>query len=329
MIDRSEITGRGAFTPRPLRPAALLLGSVLMVGLALPAMQRGPAPETAAAKPRVVIVSWDGAKPSILRALVNGGKLPALKALRDRGCWTWEAQTIVPSLTLPSHVSMLTGVPPAGHGITWNAYRPEAGPVKVPTVFDVAHGAGLVTAMVYGKEKFHHLERPGTVDASEYVKGSAGEVSDAALRVIKSRNPDLLFVHFGAPDDAGHDWGWGNERAGVPPSPPYLEAIERCDAALARLVESLEKDGRWSRTLLILTADHGGHDKTHGSADPEDMTIPWFAVGGMVAVRGPLSATVHTEDTAATAVAALGLAVPGSWTGKVAPIFESPLKKAA
>lgn len=329
MIDRSEITGRGAFSPRLFRPAALLLGSVLMAGQAVPAMQTAPSPKAAPARPRVVIVSWDGAKPSILRALVNGGKLPALKALRDQGAWTWEAQTVVPSLTLPSHVSMLTGVPVALHGVSWNSYRPGAGPVKVPTVFDVAHGAGLVTAMVYGKEKFRHLERPGTLDASEYVKGSAGEVADAALRVIKSGNPDLLFVHFRAPDDAGHDWGWGNERAGVPPSPPYLEAIEQCDAALARLVESLEKDGRWSRTLFILTADHGGHDKTHGSADPEDMTIPWFAAGGMVAVRGPLSLQVHTEDTAATAVAALGLAIPRGWTGKVAPIFESPLKKAA
>lgn len=95
-------------------------------------------PTEASPKPRAVIVCWDGAKPAVLRNLLTGGRLPVLKALMKDGCWTWSAQTIVPSSTLPSHVSMLTGVPPAIHGVTWNSERPEKGPLQVTTVFSIA-----------------------------------------------------------------------------------------------------------------------------------------------------------------------------------------------
>ena len=67
----------------------------------------------------MIIVSRDGAKPAVLNELVQKGRLPALKNLMAEGCWTWSARTILPSSTLPSHVSTFTGVPPKTHGITW------------------------------------------------------------------------------------------------------------------------------------------------------------------------------------------------------------------
>jgi len=44
----------------------------------------------------VVIVSWDGGKPSVIRQLVAEGKLPTVKALLAEGSYSWTAQTIVP-----------------------------------------------------------------------------------------------------------------------------------------------------------------------------------------------------------------------------------------
>lgn len=300
-----------------------LLGRVLPSAVFCAAVTLGPAawsapPQTTKAPPhpRAIIVCWDGAKPSVLEDLLEKGQLPALKALMKDGCWTWTAQTIVPSSTLPSHVSMLAGVPPALHGVTWNSDRPEKGPLQVSTVFSVAKSRNLTTAMVVGKTKLRLLDAPGTVDADCLVEGTAEEVSQGALEIIGQFDPDLLFVHFAQPDAAGHESGWGDTSAGTAPSAEYLSALRACDAALGTLTRRLKAGRRWDRTLMILTADHGGHAKNHGSADPQDTTIPWIAAGPLVEARGPLKSPVHTEDTAATALAALGVALPGSWTGR-------------
>ena len=286
-------------------------GIASAAGKGASADSKHPPPE-----PRAIIVSWDGAKPSVLRDLLADGRLPVLKALLREGCWTWSAQTILPSSTLPSHVSMLTGVSPEIHGVTWNSNLPEKGPLKVETVFSIAKASGLKTAMVVGKAKLRLLDEPGTLDADLLVEGDAGAVSRVARTVIEKSDPDLLFVHFAQPDAAGHEKGWGDTRDAIAPSAEYLSALRACDAALGTLVKRLKAGKRWDRTLLILTADHGGHAKNHGSADLQDTTIPWIATGPLVVARGALKTAVCTEDTAATALTALGVAVPDSWTGR-------------
>jgi predicted AlkP superfamily pyrophosphatase or phosphodiesterase len=293
----------------------------LLAALACSTFAAGPTPVKGPshAPPRVVILSWDGAKPDVLRSLLAQGHLPTFKGLQDGGRWTLEAHTIVPSLTLPSHVSMTTGLLAAGHGVTWNSDRPDKGPLKVPTVFSLAREAGLRVALIVGKTKLALLAGPGAPDCQVVKEGGPEDVARLAVQAVRQRDPDLLFVHFGAPDAAGHDFGWGDTAAGRPPSPEYEAALCSCDEATGKLLAALRSDPRWAHTLLILTADHGGLDKNHGGEDPQETTIPWIASGGLVAARGVLKVPVHTTDTAATALAALGLNVPADWNGKPVP----------
>jgi hypothetical protein len=96
------------------------------------------------------------------------------------------------------------------------------------------------------------------------------------------------------------------------------------DAAVARLRVAADRAFGEGAYALIITADHGGHDRDHGSDDPRDMTIPWIAWGRGV-TPGPLNAPVRTMDTAATVVWLLGLDEPAGWVG--APIvsaFDQP-----
>src|SRR5665213_847498 len=108
----------------------------------------------------VFIISFDQGNPD----LIEKADMPVFHKMAAEGAHTWEAYTIIPSLTLPSHTSMLTGVGPQKHQVLWNDYEPEKGPVKVPTIFSIAKEHGFVTAMFVGKEKFKHLDIPGTVD---------------------------------------------------------------------------------------------------------------------------------------------------------------------
>ncbi|GBC98446.1 hypothetical protein HRbin17_00958 [bacterium HR17] len=264
----------------------------------------------------VIVISWDGGKPSVMRQLVQRGQLPTVQALMQEGTYTLTAQTIVPSSTLPSHASMLTGLRFERHGVNWNSYIPERGAVKATTVFELAKRAGLRTAMVFSKEKFKHFAKPNTVDVVEYVRGNAEKVAEVAVRVLTTQKPNLLFVHFHDPDSAGHAYGWGNEAKGVPPSDEFLAALRRCDEATGAIVRALKAARVWQTALVIVTADHGGHDRTHGTANPEDVYIPWIAAGGLAAKRGEIKQTVRTMDTAATALAALKVAVPPDWDGQ-------------
>ena len=86
----------------------------------------------------VVIVSVDG-----LRADAVVPALNAFATLRRRGVSADAASTIRRSTTLASHASMLSGVDVDVHGMTWNAWRPERGRIRFPTVLQVAARAGL------------------------------------------------------------------------------------------------------------------------------------------------------------------------------------------
>jgi predicted AlkP superfamily pyrophosphatase or phosphodiesterase len=113
-----------------------------------------PAPRGPAAAEHVLIISVDGLRPDAIDA---AGALN-LQALIRRGTYCPKAETVRPSVTLPSHTSMLTGLDFPRHGVVWNNFRP--GHIGHSTVFSVAAGAGLSTAMFFSKEKFHYLADP-------------------------------------------------------------------------------------------------------------------------------------------------------------------------
>ena len=66
---------------------------------------------------------------------------------------------------------------------------------------------------------------------------------------------------------------------------------------------------------VIVTADHGGHDRTHGTEMPEDMTVPVFLCGPDFAPGHELE-SYHITDLAPTIVKLLGADRPREWEGK-------------
>lgn len=260
----------------------------------------------------VIIVSMDGARPDYVLSV----QATNIQAMAAQGAFSWQAQTVNPSVTLVSHASMLSGCQPAKHGIDWNDWQPEKGFIKTNTCFELVKKSGGGTAMFVGKEKLRHIAKPDTLDKFEWVKGSAETIAIAAAVYFKTNQPALMFVHFQDPDAAGHGFGWG--------SLPYLTAIKNCDQGIGILRIGVERAGLASRTLFIITADHGGHQRTHGTKDVRDMTIPWIAYSPGNVVAGEIQGSISTCDTAATAVYALGLKVDPQWDGKaVEEIFTS------
>lgn len=270
----------------------------------------------AATVKHVVIISLDGGRPDVILA----SQTPNLHEMARDGAATWWAQTVDPSITLVAHASMLTGFRPKKHGITWNDWQPAAGFVKVSTCFEIAKAAGLKTAMFVGKEKLRHLAKPQTVDRFETTDGSPVAISKAAQRYFVENKPNLLFVHYALPDTVGHAAGWGTKA--------QRAAFEQCDQGIGLLRQAVRQAHADSTTLFIISADHGGHEQTHGTTDIRDMTIPWIAYGPGVIKPGEIQQSVNTCDTAPTALHALGLKPDPDCDGKAITVIFLPRQSA-
>lgn len=270
---------------------------------------------------RVLVVSIDGLRPDVM--LLSDA--PTLRSLMARGAYSLWAKTTVQSITLPSHVSMLTGVTVEGHGITWNGEMPFKEPVypKRPTLFTLAKKAGYSTAMVSGKDKFDLFQQPGALDHSWVTDKSVctdEEVGAQAVTLIEHFKPEVMLIHFPGVDSAGHSKGWN--------SPEQRDAIATADLQLKRVLDAEEKAGVLDKTLVIVTTDHGGSARSHGPEDIRSRTIPWIAAGPGVRANYDLTllgktVDIQTFDTFSTACYVLGITPDRAVDGKpIVQIFE-------
>jgi predicted AlkP superfamily pyrophosphatase or phosphodiesterase len=226
-------------------------------------------------------------------------RLPTLRSLAERGVVAPRMETVYPSTTWPTHASLMTGVSPARHGVVGNYIlnretgQPEdlsGDPVydaprllRAPTVYDLAHAAGLRTAAVdwpatrhcpsldwclpfFKDQAVFEKETPGPVwqelGRLGFPLDRQGEwaqlprrflkdamVADVAAHVVHHHRPDLLLVHFLCTDSLQHLHG--------PRSPEAYWALEYVDGLIGRFLGTLAADELDARTGLFVVSDHG------------------------------------------------------------------------
>ena len=259
--------------------------------------------------PPVVFISLDGVRPDALTA----ANCPTLNSIRERGASTLQARSVMPCITLPCHTSVFHSVPPARHGITSNIYVPMARPL--PGLVEVARAAGKRVAFFYNWEQLRDVARPGSVHFSYFKDNWHDQDGDAeiigqARRFIARERPDFAFVYAGTIDGVGHDRGWMSDE--------YLRQLERVDKLLDGFFEALPAE-----YTAIIHSDHGGHERSHGADIPEDMTIPWMAVGPKIKKGYAIQSEVSLLDTAPTIARFLEIQPHPEWEGRcVEEIFQ-------
>ena len=199
----------------------------------------------------VVIIIVDGLRPD----LISAERTPTLQRLVDEGASTLDARTVRPSVTLPSITSMLTGLRPADHGVTWNSYDPDMEPVAATTIFDVAHDAGVTTAFFSGKVKLRHAIHPESLDTSSIRFLPDVSITLLARAHLEEAQPGLMVVHLPNVDRAGHEFGWSSDEQRL--------TLRATDIAIASIMAMVESDTIEGPIRVIVTADHGGEDKNH------------------------------------------------------------------
>jgi len=185
----------------------------------------------------------------------------------------------------------------------------------LPGLADVAHAAGRRTAFLYNWESLRDLSRPKSLDFSYFRhnnKHPDGDqvIADEAVRYLSGDRPDFAFVYFGVLDNVGHKYGFMSDE--------YLAYLERVDGAVGTLLDALPDDA-----TVLLTSDHGGHDRIHGTDEPEDMTVPWVIAGPHIRRGYEIESPVSLLDTAPTLARVLGIAPDPDWEGRcVEEVFE-------
>jgi len=255
----------------------------------------------ASQKSLTLFVMIDGLRPDAL-AQIN---CPTLTSLIERGASSLQATSVMPSVTLPCHMSIFHSVPPTRHGVTTNDWQPMARPL--PGLIDVAKAAGLRCAAIHNWEPLRNLSQPLSLDSIVYRDRSYDEdgddwVAEAAIAQLTVRPADFAFVYFGTVDTFGHRFGWMSDE--------YLRQAERADRNLGRVLAALPED-----IHILVQADHGGHARSHGTDMAEDMTIPWIVAGPSIRRGHRIGGPVSLLDTAPTLARILNLPHHRDWEG--------------
>jgi len=137
-------------------------------------------------------------------------------------------------------------------------------------------------------------------------------VEDSLYVVYSHRDPseilfahpaDFVFLYMVETDEkGGHDNGWMSEE--------YLNVIS---LAIDNVKRVIEEEG--DEYTVIVTADHGGHDRAHGSDMDEDMTIPMIFFGPAFE-KGRELHGVSILDIAPTIADIMGITKAKEWEGK-------------
>jgi len=203
----------------------------------------------------VLIVSIDALHPDALSEKTS----PALFALMRSGRYTLAGKSVDPPKTLIAHTAMMTGLTPEESGKRDNDWKPGMPQVTRETLFDDARKRGFRTAFFYAKQKLgyllsdsvdeHALARDDSIDLARAFFGKGGR--------------RFAFLHVSGLEDAGTESGWLSSE--------YLEELTYIDQELAPLLANVGKRGAY---LIVVTSDHAGHDRQHGTSHPDDFKLP-------------------------------------------------------
>ncbi|MGB6320557.1 MAG: phosphonoacetate hydrolase [Xanthobacteraceae bacterium] len=242
----------------------------------------------AAPKHPTVIIVVDGFDPAYLEHGLANGTLPTMKSFEKQG-FVGFADCSIPSTTNTNNTSIVTGVPPAVHGINGNYYLDsetgkeimitDAGRLRCGTILGALSRAGVRTAVVTAKDKLLKVlayKMSGVAFSSEYAGNAnlaeneiekveklvgrpqpdqySADLSlfalDAGVAVMSSSRPDIMYL-------STSDYVQHKHAPGEPEADAYHHAV---DAVVAKLVAL--------GATVAITADHGMNDKSKADGSP-------------------------------------------------------------
>ena len=260
-------------------------------------------------KTPTVCVCIDGSEPGYIERTIEAGLAPNFARLKRDGA-NLSALSAMPSFTNPNNISIITGRPPAVHGIAGNYFFDPATAKEVmmndvsflraPTIMKAFHDAGAKVAVVTAKDKLRALLGHGLDMASGRAIAFSSEKADQAT--VKEHGIGDVLARIGRPlpEVYSADLSEFVFAAGVSilererPDVMYLSTTDYVQhkaapgsefanafyAMMDRYVGELDAAG----AVVVLTADHGMNDKHLENGEPDVIYLQtqfdeWLAPG--------------------------------------------------
>lgn len=251
---------------------------------------------------KVVLILVDGMRPD---GMIQCGN-PFVREILARSTYSLRTQTVWPSATLPCHMSLFHSVGPERHGVVTNTYTPPVRPIE--GLFEQLNKYNKKSGFIYTWEELRDLVRPGHVHTAIFRNlhqqlHTDAQVTRDAITYINQEVPDFVFLYLGETDEVGHRQGWMTGE--------YLQCVSHALDCVKQVAERIPQD-----YTLILTADHGGHERSHGTDLPEDMTVP-LCIWGPAYEAGKEVSGLSIKDIAPTVAKLLEVPCVREWEGKV------------
>ena len=226
----------------------------------------------------VLIISIDALHPDAL------GKRTAknIHAMMERGVFTLNGHSTSPPLTLLSHAAMFSGIGPSQGGRKDNSWHHGQNQIRQKTIFDEAKLNGFSTGFFYSKEKLGFL-CSDSIDQTRYDPDFS--VENAVAFFKKPGGKKFCFLHISGLDRTGPVEGWLSEG--------YMEELSFIDESLIPLVKLVTSEKGY---LLIITSDHAGHGKIHGSDHPDDAKLPFVMLSDTVDLKPYQAMNYYVTD---------------------------------
>ena len=249
---------------------------------------------------KTILILVDGMRPDALE------NVESAQSIIKKSTYTMNAQTVFPSVTLPCLISLFHSVEPMRHGTTTNVYMPQVRPIR--GLCEVLKGAGKECAIFYDWEEVRDVSRPNSIAHAAFYAGkrigyieTGRKLADELIDYAKNYKMDFAFLHLACTDWTGHRFGWLSDE--------YMSAMQSSWNNIEKIISELGDEYTY-----IITADHGGHDRTHGSEMPEDMTIPVMLCGENFE-KGKEIENVKLIDIAPTIAKLIGAEPDEEWEG--------------
>jgi hypothetical protein len=223
---------------------------------------------------------------------------------------------------------MIMGAAPDLTGVTSNDWQPDKYQIApaciggtggyAPTIFGLIRKErpNAETCLFTDWPDFARLIEPSAAGKIFIKDGDAREVVSQAVDYLVNRRPVFTFIHVDHVDRAGHSSGWYTR--------DYIQAVQLADELLGRVLSALDDSGLRQETIVLVTADHGGHAKNHGAMIQQDIEIPWIASGPGLPNNREICRPLSTTQTAPTIALWLGLTPSECWIARpVAPAADA------
>ena len=237
---------------------------------------------------------------------------PGIHKVINNGIYSYEGETVSPTMSAECWTSLLYGVYPEQHGIsTFKRNHRLTINDPYPSIFRALHeyNASAIMASFCNWDFINDVIVEDGIGVMKFTDAKEKNLLYLFKTFMKNYSPSLVFIQLDETDTAGHKYGFFTDG--------HKNQLIKTDHIVSQIIDIIEQYD--NNSLIVMQADHGGGGEylhSHGTDNPKDKLIFWAARGTGIDKMKKIT-SVSTVDTSYFVAHYLGIPIPRSWKGTI------------